>query len=153
MIGTAAVVSACAVETFQWNARSRKPTDVSRYVRGIVPPTLFTTTSIRPNASFAAVASPRKLRLVVEVRDDDVRLAAESFDRRRDRAQLLLGARRDHDVRARLGERDRRSGADAAPRAGDDRDAVIEPEPIQDRHFASCRGQSGQPAEQRRITE
>src|SRR5437667_208774 len=51
--GTAVLVSAWAVATLKWNARSMKPGEVSRNARGIAPPTLLTTTSRRPNASCA----------------------------------------------------------------------------------------------------
>ena len=76
---------------------------------------------------------------VVEVGHDDVRLATGRLDRGRCLAQLLLGAGGDDDVGAGLGQRDRRRGADAAPGAGDDRDLVVDAEPVEDAHCAhSC---------------
>src|SRR3954447_6645628 len=65
--GTAARVSAWAVETLKWNASSRYAGSVSSSAFGIVPPTLFTTMSSRPNSSYAASARPatasRSIRL------------------------------------------------------------------------------------------
>ena len=48
--------SAWAVDTLKWNARSKRPIAVSEKGRGVVPPTLLTTTSSRPNSSRAVVA-------------------------------------------------------------------------------------------------
>jgi hypothetical protein len=48
------------------------------------------------------------------------------------RVDVGLGTSRAHDIGAGLGERDRARAADALPRAGDDRDATVEAEPIED---------------------
>src|SRR5918994_107904 len=58
IIGTAARVRAWAVVTLKWNASSRYRVDVFMNALGIVPPTLLTTTSRRPNDSRAVGASP-----------------------------------------------------------------------------------------------
>jgi len=56
--GTAARVSACAVDTFHSKARVIALGVVSRNARGMDPPTLLTTMSRRPKASLAAPARP-----------------------------------------------------------------------------------------------
>jgi hypothetical protein len=57
MSGTAARVRAWAVATFQENSRIIRSGDVSRNGRGMVPPTLLTTTSTRPSSALAMPAS------------------------------------------------------------------------------------------------
>ena len=58
IVGTAARVRAWAVATFHENSRMSRLGDVSRNGRGIVPPTLFTTMSMRPSSRAAISASP-----------------------------------------------------------------------------------------------
>ena len=99
--------------------------------RGMVPPALFTTTSIRPNSSIA-VGRERLDGLVLDhVGRSDDGSPPECLDLAGDRFELLRGARGEDDVRARLGERQRGRGADAAARAGDDRDLAVEPKPFE----------------------
>ena len=69
---------------------------------------------------------------VAQVGRHDDRLPAERLDLLGHRVELLLRARREHDVGARLGQRQRRGGADAAPRAGHDRHLVVDAEPVLD---------------------
>src|SRR5437016_10482852 len=72
--------------------------------------------------------------VVVDVRRDDECFASGRAHVGRDLVELLLRARGEHDVRARIceGSGDRR--ADASPRAGDDRDLAVEPERVEHAH-------------------
>ena len=72
--------------------------------------------------------------VVVDVGRQHDRAPAEAAHVLGDRVELLLGAGGQHHVGARVRERARDLRADAAPRAGDDRDLPVEPERIQ------CRG-------------
>lgn len=77
---------------------------VSR-VFGILPPTLLTTMSRRPNTSAATLPPTRRsTRVEPEVRDDDVRASPQRPDGFGDDLQLGFGPRGDQDVGAHLGE-------------------------------------------------
>ena len=95
---------------------------------------LFTSTSMRPNASAAVATSASRSSAHADVAAHRERAAARRFDRGHglgDRAGQSLGrrvdgARRAHDGRARGREAEREPLADAARRAGDDRDLSVE---------------------------
>ena len=107
---------------------------MSRNALGIVPPTLLTTVSSRPKASYAASARPATASRSLQVGGYDVRPAAGGAHPLGDQLELDLGARGHHDVGPGLGERDRGGRADAAPGPGDDGDVVGEGEPVEDAH-------------------
>ena len=69
---------------------------------------------------------------VGEVAGHDDGAAADRLDLLGHGAQLVLGAGGQHDVGARLGQRHRGGGADAAPAGGDDGDLVGDEESIED---------------------
>ena len=95
-----------------------------------MPPTLFTTMSMRPSSRGRDVGQAGHRVEVAEVGRHHHRLPAERLHLRGDRVELLLRARRQHDVGAGLGQRQRGGGADAAPGAGHDRHLVIDAEPV-----------------------
>ena len=121
-----------------------------------MPPTLLTTMSRRPKVVLRRGGERADLVGLVEVGDDDVRLAAGRLDPRRGLAQLLLGARGDDDVGPGLGQRERGRGADAPPGAGDDGDLAVDPEPVQSMLMpfdSRAAGRPAEPAEERRVAE
>src|SRR5205814_5606918 len=72
--------------------------------------------------------------VVVHVGGDDERFAAGGAHVGRDLVELVLRARSQHDVRARIGEGPGDRRADAASGAGDDRDLAVEPERVEHAH-------------------
>ena len=72
----------------------RRRGEVSRNGRGIEPPTLFTTMSMRPKASLAALGQAGDGVEVAQVGRHDDGLAADGLDLRGHRVELLLGRAR-----------------------------------------------------------
>ena len=126
MCGTAALLSTNAVVTLKWNDRSRNPGLVSRKGRGIVPPALFTTMSIRPNSVIVRATRSSTASLSLTSQGMTTARRPKAAHVGGDLVELVLGARGEHDVGARGRVRARDRGADATPRAGDDRDAMPE---------------------------
>ncbi len=104
---------------------------VSRNAFGMVPPTLLTTMSSRPNSSYAACAKAADPVEVREVGLDHERPPTGGLDPLRDLCELRGVPRGDDHVGARLGERHRRAGADASAGAGDDGNLAVDLEPVQ----------------------
>jgi hypothetical protein len=77
---------------------------------------------------------PRDRVEVAQVGRDDDGLPAGGPDPVGDLLELLRRARRDHDVRARLGEGDRGGGTQAPTGARDDGDLALDREPVEDAH-------------------
>ena len=98
--------------------------------RGIVPPALLTTTSMRPNSAIVCATMSSMRVVLVHVARDHERAPAEAAHLVGDRVELFLGAGREHDVGAGLGVGLRGLRADAAPGAGDDRDLAGERERV-----------------------
>ncbi len=82
----------------------------------MVPPTLLTTVSSRPNSSYAACGQAGDRVEVAEVGRDDERASSGARTSVGDGLELVGGARGDHHVGAGLGERDGGGGADARGR-------------------------------------
>ena len=119
--------STCITRSKRFIARSRSP--------GNVIAALLTRMSTRPNASIVVVDHRVDLVVVSEVGRHRDRVAAGVGDRAHGRRRSCPGseaARRRSRAAAhatlhpRCGERDRGRGADAAARAGDDRDLAVE---------------------------
>ena len=130
MIGTAARVRAWAVSTLKLNARLMNPVEVSSSGRGVVPPTLLTTMSSRPNTSLRHRRQRGDRVEVAQVRRHDVGAAAQCLDLWRDGSELLFGACRQHDVGARLGKGERRGGPDPPSSTRHDCDLPVHPEAL-----------------------
>src|SRR5215475_13899418 len=133
--GTASWVRLNAVDTFQWKASLKKRSLVRRKGCGMLPPALFTTTSMRPSS-----ASERSTSACIPSR---ARRSTGTTTARRpsDLVELALCPRADRDVGADLGQRPGDAGADAATRPRHDRDLAVEPEAVED-HAAHLREQA-----------
>ena len=132
MCGTASFVRRNADVTLNRNAASNARSLVSISARGSQPPALFTRMSMRPiSPTVRSTSRSRSAVTVTSVGTARARRPALA-DLGRDRFDVGLGARRAHDVGARFGEGPGATGADALARAGDDRDAPVEPESIED---------------------
>ena len=84
---------------------------------------------VEPAELVDGTAHERDHRVVLDhVGGDHERRAAEVPDLPGHDLELLGGPGREQDVGTRLGQRERRGGADAAARAGDDRDLAVHPE-------------------------
>ena len=118
--------------TFHEKASIRRRGEVSMNGRGIVPPTLFTTMSRRPNGLAGRAGQAGHGVEVAQVGGHDDRLAAHRLDLVGHRLELVGGAGGQHHVGPRLGEGERRGGADAAPGAGHHRHLSVESEPVLD---------------------
>ena len=100
-----------------------------------MPPTLLTTVSSRPNSSYAACARPATASRSLRSAGTTSAAASGRPDLLGDPSSCSRGARRDEHVGAGLGERDGGGGAEAAARAGDDRDLVGDAEAVEDAHL------------------
>ena len=132
IVGTAARVRAWAVATFHENSRMsrlgrRVEERAGHRAADVVDDDVDAAELLRGDVGQAGHRVE-----VAEVGRHHDRLAAERLDLLGDRVELLLRARRQHDVGAGLGERERRRGADAAARAGHDGHLVVEAEPVLD---------------------
>ena len=148
--GTAAAVSAWAVDTLNVNASRRSFVEVFSSALGMVPPTLLTTMSSLPNASTAAPAS-------LAVSSGWAR-SATTMCARRPAARICsatssscgLRAGRDHHVRTGFRECERHRRAEPAARAGDYGDLIVEPESVENHVcLSSVAGRHGSKARPR----
>src|SRR5262249_46352956 len=69
--------------------------------------------------------------VVVDIDRRNDRTTAQRVDLLRDRFELFDGARREHDVGPGFGQRQCTRAPDAAPRAGDDRGAIVDTKPVE----------------------
>ena len=95
--------------------------------------------SSRPNSRDRGVDQTLDRVDVGQVGGHHDRAASQLADLRRHLFELRHGAGGDHDVGAGLGERQRGGGADAPPGGGDDGDAVVETEAV-DQHAGTLPG-------------
>ena len=126
--------------TLNANVRAMKPSLVSIAARGIAPPALLTRMSSRPNSSTVRVHEVLARGRVGDVGRHDERAPAERADVTGHLFEVGLGASRQRDVGAGLGQPDRDPAADAEPGAGDDRDAAVDREPVEDHRARAGRG-------------
>ena len=132
MWGTAARVRAWAVVTLKWKDRSKKPGEVSRKARGIVPPDVVHDDVETAEGLDRSVGQRGQCLEVVQVGRDDHHLAAHGLDASGDFTQLVLGARRDDDVGTGFGQPDGAGGADPSSGPGHHRDGARQPESVED---------------------
>ena len=120
--------------TLNFIAMSKNRSEVAIAGRGPVPPALLTSTSRRPKCSDRRIDQPPPIVVHQDVGDDGESRAAGRLDLRDHLVEVGLGARTDHDAGSGLGQAQRDSATDALAGTGDDRDAPVEPELVED-HF------------------
>ena len=121
-----------ALVTLKWNARSRKPSLVSMNGRGMVPPALLTRMSSRPCSAMVALDEGAEGVGVGDVSRQGEGSPSPSPHLLGHLLEVRLGAGRQHDMRTGLGQSDGDAPPDAEPRPGDDGDAVVDAEAIED---------------------